>query len=214
MMSGAAGHPELVEEHRAIMRRSTVPGRPRSRTADRAILDATLRVLGEQGYAAMSVEGVAAAAGVGKMTIYRRFRDKKELVSAAMSTLVADTGPPPDTGDTRADLVALLRQLQTLLVTSPIFPMAGTLLVEERRHPDLFDRFREAAILPGRARLRTVIERGTRRGDVRPDVDVDAAIDALLGAFFARHLAGLTLSPDALELAVDVIWRGVALPRT
>lgn len=158
----------------------------------------------------MSVEGVAAAAGVGKMTIYRRYRDKKELVGAAMSALVADIGPPPDTADTRADLVAVLSQIERVLVTGPIFPMTGTLLVEERRHPDLLDRFREAAILPGRARLRTVIERGVRRGDVRADVDVETVIDTLLGAFFARHLAGRALSAEWLDLLVDVVWRGLA----
>ncbi len=191
-------------------RTAATPGRPRSPAAGRAILDAALRLLGEHGYAAMSVEGVAAAAGAGKATIYRRYRDKKELVMAAMATLIADTGPPPDTGDTRADLVALLAQVQRLLMTGPVLPMAGTVLVEERRNPDLLEQFREAAIRPGRARLRPVLQRGVQRGHVRPDIDLESVVDVLTGVFFARHLAGRDAPPERLDSVVELLWRGIA----
>ncbi len=81
------------------------PGRPRDPAADRVMLQATRRVLTDQGYAGMSVEQVASAAGVGKTTIYRRYASKKELTAAAINAVREDWGPPPDTGSARTDAV-------------------------------------------------------------------------------------------------------------
>ena len=188
------------------------PGRPRSAAADRAILSAALRLLVREGYAGLSLEAVAAAAGVGKTTIYRRYRDKRELAAAAVSAMVDELGPPPGSGDTRADLIALLGRMHRAITAGPLFPIAGTLLVEERRNPELLERFRERVIGPNRARVRAVLEGGVRRAQVRPDVDLEVALDALAGAVFARHLSGLDTPPDWVESVVDVVWRGLAMP--
>ena len=86
------------------------PGRPRSSEADRAILQTALRLLVEQGYDAMSIEGVASAAGVGKTTIYRRYPSKRELIVAAVSSLADTFSVPTESGDLRADLLVFLRR--------------------------------------------------------------------------------------------------------
>ena len=93
-----------IEPHASARKQ---PGRPRDPEADQAILQTTLKLLTENGYAGLSVERVASEAGVGKTTIYRRYTTKDELVAAAVGALKDDLGPPPDTGDVRADIVEM-----------------------------------------------------------------------------------------------------------
>ncbi len=83
-------------------------GRPRDERADRAILAATLELMAENGAHDLRMDDVAARAGVGKATIYRRYRSKDELITAAIAGLVSEI-TVPDTGRTRADLLALMR---------------------------------------------------------------------------------------------------------
>src|SRR5262245_48959331 len=111
-------------------------GRPRCARTDEAILEATLRLLGEWGYARMSVEAVAAAAGTTKPTIYRRWPGKEALAVAALEHLQGRDEPAP-TGDTEADLVALLDDFRRKLLRPNGLAMIGTLLAEERHTPGL-----------------------------------------------------------------------------
>src|SRR5581483_9265964 len=87
-------------------------GRPRSAEVDRAILDAALELLVEHGYGGVSMEAIATRAGVGKAAIYRRWSNKAELVVDALREAGCATMPMPDTGDVRADLIAMLSALQ------------------------------------------------------------------------------------------------------
>ena len=82
------------------------PGRPRSAAADSAILQATLELLLDTGYRGLTMEQVRERAGVGKATLYRRFRSKQELVADAVRHLNQQI-PPPDTGNVRDDLLAV-----------------------------------------------------------------------------------------------------------
>ena len=186
------------------------PGRPRDPEADRAILQATLKLLTDQGYAGMSVERVASEAGVGKTTIYRRYASKEELVSAAVGALRDDLGPPPNTGNTRTDIVEMIVRAQVALESGPGFAMIGTLLVEERRSPELFESFRERVIRPRRDEAVMVLQRGVDRGEVRADVDLEVAVHAMVGAMFARHILGTPESRERVEQTVDTIWSGLA----
>ena len=189
---------------------TAAPGRPRSRDADKAILTAALRLLSEHGYGQMSIEGVAAEAGVGKTTIYRRYPGKIDLATAALSSLLMEAGPVPDSGDVLTDLIELLEQNRRIFATGSIFPMVGALLVEERRNPELIRLLRDRIFAVRRAQYMEVLERGVRCGDVRPDADLDAAIEALVGALYARHISGLPETPDWVRSVVDVVWRGVS----
>ncbi len=190
-------------------------GRPRSEEAGRAILEATLRLLGELGYARMSIEAIAAEAGVGKATIYRRYRGKADLASAAVAQLT-DPGAPPDTGDTLADVREILRVVHRQFTQGPWgsvtagMAMLGTLMVEEQRNPGLLDLFRERVILPRRRMLRAVLERGLVRGDVRAGADLDASVDALVGGFFSRYLSGQPLTHEWIDSLLGAVWRGLA----
>ena len=185
------------------------PGRPRDPAADRAILETTLRLLIEHGYDAMSVEAVAAAAAVGKATIYRRYPGKRELVIAAISSLSASLEPPPDSGSTRDDLQAFVRETIGVLRRDGLgFAMIGTLLVKERIEPALLDGFRAAIIEPRLQIAARLVRRGIERGELR-DVEPVVVVQMIVGAFFAGHLAGLPQDEAWLDDVFETLWRGV-----
>jgi AcrR family transcriptional regulator len=181
-------------------------GRPLDPEATRAIVAATVRLLSEQGFAAMSVEGVAAAAGVGKPAIYRRFPDKRALVLA----VIQDALPPmdvPDRGDTRAELRAAMIGLPQ--EPEPYLALIGGLAAERSRHPELLDAFRERILLPRRAIVREIVERGKARGDIRADIDSDLPIDLLGGAWLARGFAGAAVDDAWRERFFSFVWDSV-----
>jgi AcrR family transcriptional regulator len=189
-------------------------GRPRSAGVDRAILTSTLDLLSCEGYAGLSLEAIAAQAGVSKAAIYRRYRDKKELVVAAMSDMINASMPLVDTGDTRADLAAMLRLWRGVIMRGAVYPMVGALLVEQQRNPELLDLFRERVMLPACARMHAIIQQGIARGEVRADVDPDTVIDMIGGAAFQRHIAGTDASETWVDDVLDVIWHGLTSDQT
>ena len=140
-------------------------GRPRSPEVDAAILDAALRLLAAEGYARMTVDRVAAEAGVSKAAIYLRYRGKADLATAALAHL-RETGEQPLTGDLRADLVEELRRLRRNTERVSAMPLVGTCLMEEQHTPELLPLFRERTSLPRRARLREMLEAARARGEI------------------------------------------------
>ena len=188
-------------------------GRPRDPEADQAILQTTLKLLTEYGYAGLSVERVASEAGVGKTTIYRRYTTKEELVAAAVGALKDELGPPPDTGDTRADIVEMIGRSIEMLERGPGFAMIGALLVEEHRNPRLIALFRERIIRPRRDDVITMLQRGVRRGQIRSDADLEVAAHAILGSILANHILGAPDSPNMIHRNINTIWQGLATDR-
>jgi AcrR family transcriptional regulator len=186
-------------------------GRPRSPEADRAILATALRLLVEQGYDAMSIESVAAAAGVGKTTIYRRYPNKRELVVAAVLTIADTIELPPDTGSVRADLLDVMHQAFGIFHSGIAFSMMGTLLVKERDDPELLDLFRRKVILPRMEIMGQVFRRAIDRGEVRGDVSIPLMVQMLAGSMFARHISGYPEDEVWLESVIDTLLRGVAV---
>src|SRR4051794_9859891 len=127
----------------------------------------------------MSMEAVAQAAGVGKPAIYRRHRDKAQLVAAAIATQFPAM-EVPDLGDTEAELRAALEH--GLPADGGAYvALIGGLAAEHRHHPELIAAFRDRVLGPRRETVRAAIERGQRRGDIRDDVDATALLDLLAG---------------------------------
>lgn len=182
-------------------------GRPLDEEASQSILVAALELLLERGYGAMSVEAVAARAGVGKPAIYRRHRDKAELTAAAVRTIVPSIDLP-DTGDTRTDLRELARQALPM-TRGPFAVLLGNMLAEAERQPELIHAFREGILWPRREVLKTVVRRGMQRGEVRPDVDPEQAADVFGGQVVARHIAGLPFTEEWTDAALEFFWRGL-----
>ena len=189
------------------------PGRPRDPDVDAAIHRAAIHVLRDQGYAGMSVERVAAVAGVGKTTIYRRYNSKEELAAGALGSIADDLGPPPDTGCARNDIVEMLLQNRTALERGPGFPMIGALLVEEQRNPELFELFRNRIMRRRKNDAVLVLQRGIERGEIRADVDIEVAFHAMMGSILARHILGTPESRVQIEKTVDCVFNGIATER-
>jgi AcrR family transcriptional regulator len=172
-------------------------GRPRSAEAEKAILNATLRMLGTQGVAGTTIEGVAAEAGVGKTTIYRRWPTKTELILAALSDIVPP-GEPPDTGTMAGDMAALSETQRRRLAGSGLPGIVPRVLAESMSDPELHQEFVDRVVKPFRALLRLFIERGIERGELRADLEVEPLVDLLHAMPIYRILMSRG-DPAALE---------------
>ena len=172
-------------------------GRPRSAESEQAILDATLRLLGTQGVAGMTIEGIAAEAGVGKTTIYRRWPTKTHLILAAISDLVPP-GDPPDTGSMAGDMAAVAETQRRRLAGSGLAGIVPRVLAESMSDPELHQEFVARVVNPFRAMLRLFIERGIERGELRPDLEVEPLVDLLHSIPIYKILMSRG-DPDSLE---------------
>lgn len=186
------------------------PGRPRSASAHSAILEAAVALFVDRGFEGMSVEAVAAEAGVGKTTIYRRWRSKEELVIDAIADRFAEP-PAPDTGSVRDDLVESARELHLLMSSSRtggVFPRMGAELARRSRLGRLYG---ERVIGPRRAAFAAALARGIERGELSRDTDVELAIDLLVGTLLLRRFTGRLKRTDAslVERAVDMVLNGL-----
>jgi len=177
------------------------PGGQMDPEADRLILETAKRLMREQGYERLTIDGVAKQAGVARTTDYRRYRDKAGLVSAAIDSL-RNPSKRPDSGDARRDLVAHVENMRRNFDMS----LAGTLLMEEPHNPRLIGLFRERMVKPRRQIIRGSIEKGIDRGHIRPDLDVERILDYLLGVLFAAFLTGGRPGPEWSEQVIDAIW--------
>src|SRR3954453_17050931 len=169
-----------------------------------AIEAATLALLTERGFARMSMEAVATAAGVGKPAIYRRYRDKAELVASVIAAQLPSMDVP-DLGDTRAELWQAVEQGFPADGAAYV-GLIGGLISEQERQSELIEGVRRSVLLPRRAVGLALIERGQARGDIRDDVDPVAALDLFAGPFLARVFAGLDTGPEWRRAAFDTWW--------
>lgn len=160
-------------------------GRPRSEQADRAIIDAALALFAESGPEGLCIEKVAARAGVGKATIYRRWPGKEDLLLDALAALRAPL-PAPKGESVRDDLVALVDALRTESVDPRQLRQFALLLGEGERYPRLIDRYVETVVEPRRDVFRAVLRRGVATGELRERTNIEAAVDMLTGAVLAR----------------------------
>jgi AcrR family transcriptional regulator len=181
------------------------PGRPRSPAAERAILDATLELLASEGFDRLTVEGVAASAGVGKATIYRRWPSKLALVLAAVGELSAHPLPELTTGRTRDDLVSLLRHIIEALTGTIAGRILPGLVAESARSPELLGVLHDFW-LSRRGLMLEVLRQGSAQGDLPEDVDHELMADLLYGPVHYRFLISAALVDPALaEQLVDAV---------
>lgn len=162
-------------------------GRPRDPRLDDAILAATLELLADGGYAALTIEAVAARAGVGKATVYRRVRGKEQLVIDAVASLIEPIEHVDGTS-VRDELVGMLeavRRKSDSSLAGKIFPQLLGAAVD---NPELICRYREQILDPRRRRFREVLQRGVEQGLVRADVDLEHAVDLIVGPMAYRNL--------------------------
>lgn len=177
------------------------PGRPRDPETERRILEITLQQLASEGYSRMTLDAVAATAGVSKPTIYRRWSSKADLATAALRTIQLNE-PDVDTGTTIGDLTATLENFCRSLMRPNGMSLIGTVLAEEAHNPELLQLFRERLVKPRRERLRAILVRAQKQGELRPGVSIDAVLNLMVGAFYARYLASSTVP---VSFAAEVV---------
>lgn len=163
------------------------PGPARSETARRAILDATARQFIQLGFDAVTIEGVAAEAKVGKQTIYRWWRSRTALVAECLAEglLMPAWSVPPDSGDIRADLTVWLKNVTAFIGQPGNDGLLRSLVAAAAQDPAvahaLNDRLGIVALLGDR------VQRAVTTGELDP-VPVEPVIEALIGALVVRSL--------------------------
>ena len=164
----------------------TIAPKWRSRRAESAILEATIALLSEVGFGGLTIDGIAARAGVGKATIYRHWSSKAEVALEAFRAFI----PPlddPDTGSFADDLRSILHQMVDGLTSSPLAGILPSLVEAAERDAEVERLFKDFGTTR-RNVFRGVFTRAASRGELRNDLDHDLAIDLLVGPIFTRRL--------------------------
>ena len=186
-------------------------GRSRSMRSHRAILSATAQLLAEVGYRRLTIEGVAARAGVGKATVYRWWASKGALVVDALS----ENRPAPpmhDTGSLRSDLVQAVQHAIGVLTSEPEGSIIPALTADLVRDPALAETFRTQLLRPRRAAVEHLVRHAVDRGELSTDVEVPLILDLCMGAVFYRLvLSGEPVGHGLAAQLVDLVLDG-ALP--
>ncbi|MFG1778616.1 TetR/AcrR family transcriptional regulator [Micromonospora sp. NPDC049051] len=185
----------------------------RSETARRAILAAAFDLVGKLGYAKLSIEGIAAAAGVGKQTIYRWWPSKGALLFDAFLALTTDgpqDGALPDTGDLATDLKLVLRATVDEL-NDPRYDQPMRALHTEIVHdPALAADYAERLDGPMRELKKQRLRTARRAGQLAEDVDLDVAVDLIFGPILNRWLQRTgPLTHAYADQVVDTALRGL-----
>ena len=189
------------------------PGRPRSEQAEQAIIDAALELFAERGVEGVCVEAVAARAGVGKATIYRRWPSKGQLALDAFVSRFQALQPQPDSGSLRGDLTAALRAWVDAVTTTPMGRMLTGLIAEAQHDDSLRASWRDRVLEPLRVQHRMLLDRAIERGEIAASVDQDAVLDLFFGAAHHRLLLGHEpLSPDFIDQVANIILSGIQPP--
>jgi len=164
--------------------------RRRSERSRRAILDAAAKLLTERGYTAITIDGIAAEAKVGKTTIYRWWPTKASIFMELYAELAAQVSPPADTGSLFDDLSLLLRGAFKLYrETAAGLALAG--IVAEAQSNAMVSRVVRNDFAPSRRQIiLTILERAVKRGEIPKGVDIDIVSEVVAGASWYCVLVG------------------------
>jgi AcrR family transcriptional regulator len=198
--------PSPTELHDEVVHRG--PGRPRDARADRAILDATLHLAGEVGLGGLTMDAVAARAGVSKATIYRRWPSKEALVlDAWMASFTDDT--IPDTGSLEGDLVVLMGGLRDNISKGLLARVLPQMVAASQVNDELARAYRQF-VVNRRRRTAVVLTRAIERGELPAGTDLDLVQDMLVGPLFYRTLmSGAVSDDDVVDTVVETVLAGV-----
>ena len=186
-------------------------GRRRSERSHAAIIAATQELLVERSYPELTIEAIAARAGVGKQTIYRWWPSKAALVLEAYLAGSDAVALPAEAESGREDIRALLGWLMAVLA-QPIGGHVVAGLVADLQHDaDLAEGFHRDVVPARRAGMLAALERARARGEIRADADLELAVDTLHGAVFYRLLlSGEPLDPDFADRLAEQTFAALA----
>src|SRR5271165_4058329 len=176
---------EQAHEHNNGAKR--LPGRPRSEHARQAILRSTLSLLQHTGFPDLTIEAIAADAGVGKATVYRWWPNKGALVVDAFASSAEHELHFPDTGSVYQDMSLQMKQVIGILRTRR-GRIVAALLGAGQSDPELLEAFRERFLRPRRQEAYKTLRRGIERGELPKNLDLDLVLDILYGSIYMRFL--------------------------
>ncbi|MGA8500608.1 MAG: TetR/AcrR family transcriptional regulator [Candidatus Sulfotelmatobacter sp.] len=203
MRQGSSAH-----RKRGRGRGKRAPGRPRSEQARLAILRSTLKLLGKNGFSELTIESVAAHAGVGKATVYRWWSNKAALIADAFASSTTRKLHFPDTGSVRTDMSQQMRQLIKIFC-SRRGRIVSAILGGGQSDRDLITAFRERFLWPRRQEAYATLRRGIERGELRKDLDMDLILDSLYGPIYMRFLIRHgKLTPDFVDSLCELVLGG------
>lgn len=189
-------------------------GRPRSEQAHQRILEATSTLLSQTSYEAVTVERIAAEAGVGKQTIYRWWPNKASVVLEAVLSGYADLQlvPMPDTGDLSADLHAWMRGMITEGFRAQNVSMARSLLVAGLEGlPDTAELLEQERLWDAGA-LVSRLRKAAERGEMRADTHLASVISALTDPLVFNIITGQTCTEEWGAGLIDLVLEGISGP--
>jgi AcrR family transcriptional regulator len=189
---------------------NTRRGRPRDERADRAILAAAIALIRDVGYDAVTMEGIAERAGVGKATLYRRWASKEPLVVDAIGGIMRDM-TVPNTGSVAGDVRRLLRSASRMYEDPATRLLLSGLIAVMARSDAIAAAIRDGFVATWRAALREVLLRGIRRGDLQPSIDFVLAANLLSGPLLHRFLIdGGRVDERFTRRVADTVLRGLS----
>ena len=176
----------MIAKHVEEQRKAT-PARRRSDRAHQAILQATLAMLAEKGYGALTIEAIAARAGVGKKTIYRWWPSKAAVALEALTAYASVEVPFLDTGSLKGDLLVYLeRSFHILQGTSE--ELVRGLAAEAQVDPAFRQELQRVFVVPRRDSLVAALQRGVQRGELPAESNLNILADMIYGAKWYRFL--------------------------
>lgn len=164
-------------------------GRRRNDAAEAAILDATFRLLSSPGTEALTIDAIAAEAGVGRQTIYRWWPSKGAVVADALARHARVVVPERDTGSLTGDLAAFFTDSFAGLENEGLANRLRQ-IVAEAQHDEHVARVLADFTAVRRAALRALLERGQITGELAADADLDMLVDMAYGVLYYRLLVG------------------------
>lgn len=181
----------------------------RSERARRAILDASIALIGELGYANVSIEAIAGRAGVGKQTIYRWWPTKGAVVLEAATRSLDPVVVYPDTGDLIVDLRTQLMGIVDLITTTGFGSAYRGLVAAGQSDPELLDSLFDQVIRPNIEAFTARIAVAKSRGEIRPDANVSMLRDLLYGVIEYRLLHAMPIGPAHIDAVLATTFSGV-----
>ncbi len=177
---------------------------------ERAILTATLELVGERGYAALPVDAVAERAGAARSVLYRRWPDKPHLVAAALEHAKAGLVPEERTGELKEDLRAVIHNVADLLA-GPLGAACVAIYSDRGALPELQEAAERAGFGPRRRAVERVLDRAVADGELDPAVLTSEAVHASTACLLFHQIEGDHLD-HALADAIleDVVWPSMA----
>ncbi|MER5642655.1 TetR/AcrR family transcriptional regulator [Kitasatospora sp. NPDC002227] len=181
----------------------------RSLRSHRAILDAAVELAIRDGYAKVTVEAIAQAAGVGKQTIYRWWHSKAAVLLEALNDRTGPAARVPDTGDLATDLATATRAVM-LLFNTPLGTIWRGLIADAQSDTRLAENLRTSFFEPRTARWQERLDAAVTAGELRADVPTQTMVELLFGPVYYRLLLGTApLDPDGTTARVDYLLNGL-----